>query len=299
MPGQGITDRGDHAVTWESMTIDELATYQRACGAHVVKINNTWWTEARPFFFRPLFPFAEIHPNFKEYPLQSLVGGILHLVPTGAAGNTNMKLFLYDELKEYSLDKLAAKHKWVIRKGSENFSAKRITDQNEFIDTAFPIYESFFARTGYFYKKDRLKKSVFATWSETLFDHPKIVTTGAYHQDKLSAIDISYRVEDVIIDDVFFSDTESQALRVTDFLLHTLRDAAASSDAKYLFRGFPTGKETLDESKIRRGCKIFQMPAYCKINPLALYVGKVFMNESYKKLVAMTSITDGDKTRPD
>jgi hypothetical protein len=86
---------------------------------------------------------------------------------------------------------------------------------------------------------------------------------------------------------------------VTDFLLHELRESAASSDARYLFRGFPTGKETLDGSKLKRGCKVFLMPAYCKINPLALYVGKLFMNESYKKLVAMTSITDEDTARTD
>jgi hypothetical protein len=296
----GIPDREkEDAMNWEPMTIDELARYQQASGAHVVKINHTWWTEARPFFFRPLFPFAEVYPKFKEYPLQSLVGGVLHPVPADVAGNTRMKLFVYDELKEYSADKLAAKQRWIIKKGQENFSAKRITDLNEFIDSAFPIYESFFARTGYFYKKERLKKSVFATWSETLFEYPKIVINGAFHQDKLSAIDISYRVEDVIIDDVFFSDSESQGMRVTDFLLHELRESAASSDARYLFRGFPTGKETLDGSKLKRGCKVFLMPAYCKINPLALYVGKLFMNESYKKLVAMTSITDEDTARTD
>lgn len=281
---------------WEPMTIDELATYQRACGAHVVKIDQTWWTEARPFFYRPLFPFAEIHPEFKKYPLQCLVGGVLHLVPAGSTGNTSMKLFVYDELKYYSLDSCNSKQKWIIKKGMDHFSARTITDRQIFIDSAFPIYQSFFARTSYFYKKDRLKKSVFAAWAKTLFDYPKIMITGAYHQETLSAIDISYQVEDVIIDDVFFSDTQSQALRVTDFLLHTIRSAAAASDAKCLFRGFPSGKQTLDESKLRRGCKIVKIPAYCRINPLALFVGKAFMNESYKKLVAMTSITDGDDT---
>ena len=283
---------------WEPMTVDELAAYQKACGVRVVKIRDTWWVEPRPFFFRTLYPLAEIDPEFNNYPLLHLVGGVLHLVPSGVGSNTSMKLFLYDELKDYSISKMATKQKWVIKKSLENFTARRITDLNEFIDTAFPIYGSFYDRTKYSYKKERSQKEAFAAWARTLFDFPKIVITGAYHEGNLAAVDISYQVENLIIDDVFFSDSQSQGLRVTDFMVHTLREAAASSDARYLFRGFPCGKQTLDESKIRRGCKIYRIPAYCKVNPVALMVGKLFMNESYRKLMTITadSYLDGHET---
>lgn len=274
---------------WEPMTIDELAAYQRACGVHVVKIQDTWWIEPRPFFFRTLYPLAEINPDFRHYPVQHMIGGVLHLVPNGVDSNTSMKLFLYDQLEEYSTEKMATKQKWVIKKSMENFQAKRITDINEFIDTAFPIYESFYDRTRYSYKKERSQKVIFADWSKNLFNFPKIMITGAYHEGKLAAVDVSYQVEDLIIDDVFFSDTQSQGLRVTDFMVHTLREAAAASGAKFLFRGFPCGKQTLDESKVRRGCKIFRIPAHCKVNPVALFVGRLFMNESYRKLMTITS----------
>ena len=283
---------------WETMTVDELAAYQRACGVKVLKIKETWWIEPSPFFFRTLFPFAELNPEFNKYPLQHLVGGVLHLVPAGVANNTSMKLFLYDQLGAYSIDEMTAKQKWVIRKSMENFCARRITESTEFIDTAYPLYESFYDRTKYSYKKERTQKEIFSAWAKNLFDFPKIVVTGAYHEDKLSAVDISYRVENVIIDDVFFSDTQSQGLRVTDFMVHTLREEAAATDARYLFRGFPCGKQTLDESKLRRGCKIFKIPAYRKINPVALYLGKLFMNESYRKLITITadSYLDGHET---
>ena len=274
---------------WEPMTIDELAAYQRACGVHVVKIKDTWWIEPRPFFFRTLFPLAEISPEFKRYPVPHLIGGVLHLVPAGTAGNANMKLFLYDQLKDYSLSKLTTKQKWVIKKSTENFYAKRITDLKDFIETAFPIYELFFNRTRYSYKKERSQKAIFAAWAKTLFHFPKIMIIGAYNQDRLSAVDISYQVDGLIIDDVFFSDTPSQGLRVTDFMVHTLRERAASSEARFLFRGFPCGKQSLDESKINRGCKIYKIPAHCRVNPVSLYLGKLFMNESYKKLMTITS----------
>lgn len=285
-------------MSWEPMTIDEYAAFQRSSGANVIKIQDTWWTEARPFFFRPLFPFATITPLLKNYPLQAVVGGVLHPVPEGCSSNSSMHLFLYDELDHYSIDKMAAKQRWIIKKGFDNFSARRITGEDLFVEEACRIYESFYNRTQYFYKRERTDKDAFAAWAKTLFQYPKIVIMGAYHQDRLCAVDISYQVDDVIIDDVFFSDTESQRMRVTDFLVHTLREAAKGSSARLIFRGFPTGKQTLDDSKLMRGCKVLKLPAYCKINPLALYLGKAFMNESYQKLVAITSFSDSKSDKP-
>jgi hypothetical protein len=286
------------AMTWEAMTIDEYAAFLSSTGMKVVKVQDTWWTEARPFFFRPLFPFAEITPQFKRYPVQALVGGVLHLVPSDVPGNSNMHLFMYDRLDEYSLGGLNTKQRWIVRKGMDNFTARRITDLNQFVEEGCSIYESFYNRTRYFYKRERTNKAHFYAWAKPIFQQPKVVITGAYHKEKLAAIDISYQVEDIIIDDVFFSDSESQPLRVTDFLVHTLRESARSSQARLIFRGFPTGKQSLDVSKLTRGCKILKMPAYCKINPLALYVGKAFMNDSYRKLIAITSFTDNGKPNP-
>ena len=285
-------------MVWEAMTLDEYAALQRATGAKVLKVQGTWWTEPRPFFFRPLFPFARITPQARNYPVRSLVGGVLHLVPSETAANSRMHLFLYDDPDGYCLEQMAAKQRWVIKKASESFCARRITDLDHFVDQASGIYRSFYHRTGYFYKKERLNTDYFAAWARPFFDQPKTVIMGAYHKERLSAVDISYRVEDVIIDDIFFSDNQSQSLRVTDFLVHTLRESARGSDARFIFRGFPTGKQTLDDSKVNRGCRIVMLPAYCKINPMALYLGKTFMNESYRKLMAITSYPDADGAAP-
>ena len=274
---------------WDPMTIDEFAAFQRATGAHVVKIRGTWWVEARPFFFRPLFPFSEIEPNGGNYPIRSLVGGVLHPVPPGVSGNCCMNLFLHDGIKEYSLELLGSRARGPIKKSLENLRAARITDANSFTEEAYPVYRAFYDRTRYFYKSERTAKRSFLAWARSIFQNAKIVAMGIYHRETLCAVEISYQVEDIIIDDVFFSDTRSQQLRVTDFMVHTLREAARSTDARYIFRGFPSGKESLDQSKVERGCKIVRLPAYCRINPVAFYVGKAVLNSSYRKLAAMTS----------
>lgn len=285
-------------MTWEPMTIDEYATFQRATGAKVVKVDGTWWTEARPFFYRPLFPFAEVVPQLRKYPLQSAIGGVLHAVPAQAESNSQLTLFVYDDLKEYSLEQFSAKQRWVIKKAMEHFEARRVTDFDSFVEEASRIYASFYDRTKYFYRKERTDKERFAAWAKPYFEQNKVVITGAYRNGRLAAVDISYRVQEVIIDDVFFSDSESQPLRVTDFLVHVLRDSVSRSGASILFRGFPTGKDSLDGSKVRRGCRVLKLPAYCRINPVALYVGKKFLNESYRKLVAMTGFEAAEGAEP-
>ncbi|HBG04524.1 MAG: hypothetical protein A2075_14235 [Geobacteraceae bacterium GWC2_58_44] len=270
---------------WDPMTMDEFAMCQQAEGLKLVHLDGVWWVEIRPFFFRPLFPFAEIDPNSKRYPLKALVGGLLHVVPDGVAANSTMNFFVYDDLKNYSLETLSRKRRKVVMKGLENFTAKPLTDPDEFVATAYDVYMSFQKRTNYSYKDERVNREVFSEWARNLFRNPKIRKLGAYHKDKLCAVETSYRIEDVIIGDTLFANDLSLSLKVTDFLYHTLREAAVHTDARYFFVGLPTGVKSLDQSKLIRGCKLLNKPACYKINPLTLSVVKVFMKSSYHKLL--------------
>uniref|UniRef100_C6E248 Uncharacterized protein n=1 Tax=Geobacter sp. (strain M21) TaxID=443144 RepID=C6E248_GEOSM len=281
-------------MTWQRMSMEEYAAFKRNGGDRVVKIKGTWWVEARPFFFRPLFPLSRVTPGLANYPVRSLVGGVLHLVPEQAPANSNMNLFLYQDLAGYALEGMDKKSRWVVRKSMENFRAERLTDVELFIAQAYPVYRSFYDRTKYFYKSERTAERFFAKWARTIFSNPKVKVTGAYRQDRLSAVDISYQVEDLIIEDVFFSDSMSQQLRVTDFMLHVLREQASRSDARMLFRGFPSGKESLDRAKMMRGCRLLALPAHCRMNPLALYLGKTLRNGSYRKLAAIIAAPQQD-----
>jgi len=281
--------RGTEQMRYQRMTIQEYALYQRSLGLKVEKRNDVWWAEVRPFFFRPLIPLAEVDPDATRYPGKSRIGGFLHAVPPSATTNTEMNFFIYDDIQRYSLGQLKEKHRHITRKGIRNFEARQLTDAGTFIDGAYELYLSFFARTRYQYKKERLDRAYFIDWSEKLFGDDRVLVVGAYRMGKLSAIDVSCQVEGLIIDEIFFSNKESLDLKVTDFLLHTIREAAAFSDAAYIFRGLPSGHRTLDESKLTRGCKVMRKPALLWINPLALYTAKLFMKKCYSKLLGITS----------
>lgn len=274
---------------WEPMTIDEYAEFQQRTGLKVTKVGDTWWAEPRPFFFRPLFPLAQVPPEPGNHPARSRLGGVMHPVPD-RGGNSFMHLFLYDEPQAYSVDTLNSKHRQTIRRALRDFTPRRLTDKALFVDEACGIYHSFYQRTRYFHQKERLDRKRFAAWAEPLFDNPKVVVMALYREEKLAAVETAYQVEDVIIEDVYFSDTESQGLQVTDAMVHTIREAAKASSARFIFRGYPSGKKSLDQSKIMRDCKVMRLPAYVRINPVVLCLVKRLMPQGYRKLMAMTSL---------
>ncbi|NQT26407.1 hypothetical protein HQ585_13725 [candidate division KSB1 bacterium] len=271
-------------MNYEPLTVDEFAMLERANGTNVIKIDDIWWTEVKPFFFRPLLPFREINPIFNKIPLKFLIGGYQHVVDSRIHSNSTMSFFAFDDIQNYSFDNLSSSRRNVIRRSLKNFSAKQMKDEKEFVNDAFKVYVSFYERTKYYYNKKRINKSYFSAWAEILFKFPKLMIIGTYHQDKLSAVSISFLIDENIIDATFFSDTQSQKMQVTDFILHTIRETASHSDAKYILRGMPSGKEGLDNAKLTRGCRLIKKPAYYKINPITSLGLKLFMKNSFTKI---------------
>jgi hypothetical protein len=269
---------------WKPMTMDEFAAFQQADGMKVVKVDDAWWAEIRPFFFRPLLPLTVIDPMCQSYPVKARLGGVLHAALPGSPANSQMHFFVYDDLDNYSLETLSKKRRKLAVQGMDTFVLKEFSDLDAFVTAAYPVYLCFFRRTKYRYRSDRVEKEGFVKWATVLFEHPKIVKVGAFHGDQLCAVEISYQVEDVIIGDTLFSNEFGKRQNVTDFVLHRLREAAVGSGARYFYLGLPTGVASLDQSKLIRGCKVLTRPAYLRINPVALSLAKLLMKPSYRKL---------------
>ena len=272
---------------WDPMTIDDFAQYKREDGMKVVKVDGVWWAEVRHFFFRPLVPFHELEPWSKRYPAKAILGGFLHVVPSHVQTKSCINFHVYDDLKNYSLDILSSNRRRKIRMGLNKFTDRQITDVDEFVACGYEIYKIFFARTNYWYKNNRTQKEEFRAWARTMYDYPQIDKIGVYLNDKICAIVTSFQIDDIIFGDNLFSDNVGLNQNVVDFIMHRFRETAASTDAKYFFSGLPTGKDSLDSSKLKRGCKLLSLPAYCKINPAALLLARLVMKDSYHKLLAV------------
>jgi len=270
---------------WQQLSMDEFAQYRRGEWMKLVKIDGIWWAEVRPCFYRPLHPFREIHPWSKRYPIKAFLGGFLHAVPPDVKASTYINFHVYDNLPAYSLELLTSNKRRLTRRALERFQVNPILDPEEFVESGYDIYKEFFSRTNYWYKRDRILKDNFKAWVANLFAFPKISKNGFYLDGKLVAIETSFRVENVIYADNLFSDNMSLKANVVDFVQHTLRESASRTEAKYLFIGLPTGKQSLDSSKLEKGCKVLTIPSYCKINPFALCASKYIMRDSYNKLL--------------
>jgi hypothetical protein len=274
---------------WDPMTIDEFARYKRADGMNVVKIHGVWWAEVRPCFFRPLNPFQEIAPWTKLYPPKSLLGGIIHVVPSHVPARSCLNFHVYDDLQNYSIDSLSANRRKHTRRGMKIFTDRPLGDLNEFVAAGHDIYKIFYERTHYWYKSNRTRRSEFHAWAKKLYDCPKIVKTGIYIDNKISAVVTSFQVDDIIFGDNLFADNLGLSLNVIDYIMHRFRESSAGTGARYFFSGLPTGKASLDSSKMMRGCKLLRLPAYCLINPAALTLARLLMKDSYHKLLTVMS----------
>ncbi len=271
---------------WERMTIDEYAELEQANGTPVVQVNGFWWRKIRPFVYQPLFPFYGMDPHFISPPRNSSIGGFRCVVKNHEMANCTMSYFLFDDIREYSLDALNKHRRWSIRKGLSHIELRIVSDIDEFISYGYKAYLEFYKRTAYSYKKDRQHLDVFTKWAEILFRFSKIKILGAYYEGKLSAISVSYLVEDIIYIATFFSNNECMKLHVTDLVIHTIRQKAAESSlARYIYFGHVTGIKNLDKSKLLRGCKLIELPAFYHVNLLTHFALKFFFPCEYSKFV--------------
>lgn len=271
---------------WERMTIDEYAALESAHGAVVTKVDGIWWRRVRPFFYQPLFPFLEIVPHSKKIPPAGHLGGYQHVVPGPDMGNSWRNFVIWDEVRGYSIDSVGRHRRNTIKKGMKVFTVREMRDPEEFIAQAYPVYLSFYERTRYRYKNERTDKKYFAQWARTLYRFPKVKILGAYHNDQLSAMDVTYVVEGVLIEATSFSKTEHLKYQVADLMAHVLREkATACPNVDFLYEGAATGNRGIDQSKLNRGCKIVSKPAFYRLNPLAFLVLKSCMKNAYEKLL--------------
>jgi hypothetical protein len=121
--------------------------------------------------------------------------------PSWRLSQRQHELFVYDDLQNYSFDNLSNKRRRITKQGIENFELRVFADPEEFVGSAYDVYLSFYNRTRYYYKSERVDREVFAKCGRKLFDNPKILKIGAYHGKRLCAVEVSHWVDKVIIGD--------------------------------------------------------------------------------------------------
>lgn len=250
------------------MTLREYGALETGLGANVVEYDHTWWRWTRWGFLRPLFPFDSFDRRSRRIPRQGRWLGYQHAVRSASRANSVLRLIVFEKLREYSLGALPKRLRQRIRKGLEIFRVEQILDPVRFTEEAWPVYCAFFRRTGYKYRSDRIRKERFAEWAAALFSRPEVQVLGAYDANGLAGIDSLWPVEDVVVAGPTFSRTDALKGRVSDVLLHALREKALQLlGSRILVMGWLTGIASLDGFKLERGARLLELPAYAWLAP--------------------------------
>jgi len=273
---------------WQRMTVEEFASFERSQGERIIKIKGVHWRRVRPCFYRPLLPFQEHQPEAISPPSFSWFGGFQHAVSPDRKGNSVLNALLFEETEAYSLESLNKSQRKEIKLAAREFIIRPVQDVNEFKVQAYPVYRSFYERTGYEYKSERFNRDCFCNWADSLLVNPKVVVLGAYRNNQLGAVSVTNWVENTIIYSMTFADAQSLRQHVTSLMLHSIREALAGrSQVKQMFIGMYNyyGRTSTHDFYLLRGCKLVRKPALLHINPVAKAFLMRFLPEQYARLV--------------
>jgi hypothetical protein len=272
-------------IPWQRMTVKEFAVYERILGQGIIAVNGTYWRQVRPLFYRPLLPYQEYQPGLVVPPSLGLLGGFQHAVPPDETANSSLNLLMFEDAKAYSLDCLDYNRKRQVKLAAKQFIIRPVADINKFKQEAYPVYLSFYERTRYQYGSQRRNQACFSQWADDLFQIPQVVVLGGYRNGGLGGVSVSLLVENTLCYMMFFCDTESLRLGLSDLMLHFVREAAAKGQcAKQIFAGLYKGGNGLDDFYLLRGCTLVRKPALLHINPLTAFFLKCFLPEQYARL---------------
>ena len=108
-------------ISWQSMSLDEFAAFERSQGHMIIKIRNVYWRRVRRFFYRPMLPSHELSPDMFAAPCGAFFGGIQYAVPPGQKANSFLDLMLFEDTSAYCLDSLERHKKKQIRQSGKVF----------------------------------------------------------------------------------------------------------------------------------------------------------------------------------
>jgi hypothetical protein len=184
---------------WLEMTEERYAAFERATAMTVVQCESTWWTQVRPYFYRPLLPF-KTYDSRKMRQEFDRMGGYQHGVQAGEPHNSYLNPIIFDDLRNYDAESLRKGARGCLKKAlNENLTVRRLTDVEEFWEQGYPAYLSFFNRTRYHFDTSRREKAGFRRWAQRVFQFPEAVVLGAFRGEQLVSFEISCRVGDALI----------------------------------------------------------------------------------------------------
>jgi len=272
--------------SWQPISDDDLATFQRSMGTKVLKVGDVYWTQVRPFFFRPLLLFKEYDAESIRPPLMSNFGGCQYSVKGAASANSYLNSLFFENSPGYSIATLDNARRRQVKRAQPEYIIQPLTDVQEFKQQAYPVYLSFYERTRYSVGAKRRDPAFFEQWADALFKIPKILVLGGYRSGVLGGISLSYLADQTVVYATFFCDNVALDLYLPGLMIHAVRQAAAALPGiSRVYAGNFKGLRGLDDFYRLRGASLVRQPMRLDINAGALFLLKKLRPKQYAHLL--------------
>jgi hypothetical protein len=275
---------------WQSMTIDRYAAFERATSVKVVKAGDIWWHQVRPLLYRPLLPFKkyELKKTTEEF---DRIGAFQHGVEDGQAHNSYLNPIIFDDVHNYEINTLPYSVRKHIKKALKNdVTVSRIVDEEEFKETAYPCYVSFYERTRYGFDRSRRTREGFSRWARTLFQFPETVILGAFLGRELVSYEIACLVEDTLFLKTLVNSDKALRLGAADLLLHSYRTSCREQPSiRAIYDSMLGQSPGINEYYLVRGARVLALPAVLHVHPLLEWLIKKVNTGIYKRLLGLSN----------
>ena len=249
----------------QPMSLSAYAQQQGRLGAKVIHRHGVYWRRVRPFFYRPLLPVLEFSTPVVQTPV-AWPGGFQYVVAEGLQANSTMNFLMLDELNNYSLESLTHKRRQLIKRAAQQFQVRSLQDPESLKAQGHSVYLSFYQRTRYTYKQDRISYKVFCRWIDTLFSRPETILLGGYGPNGLAAISTSYWVDHTLVYSTLICESDALHKNLGELMFHEVRQLAANhSGIRQIYVRNYHGGNSLDQYYLYRGCQLVRKPARLEI----------------------------------
>jgi len=285
MQSASASEQNLPSISWSAMSIERYATFEQSLGAKVLRIGDIWWVQIRPFFYRPLLPFKRYDTEQVKRAIGNR-GVFQHAVMDGQSYDSYLNPVIFDDLQSYEPKRLCRNFRRCLKAAlASGATVRRILDEQEFCEKVYPIYLSFYQRTGYRFGKSRREKAEFSKWAHVLFQFPEVVVLGAFTGPELVAVHISCLVENTLIPKALITSDRALKLEAPDLLLHCCRMSALKQpNLQQMYSGMLSKNAGMNIYKSRRGACVLALPASLHIHPLALWSIKKASPATYSRL---------------
>lgn len=258
----------NYTTPYARMDPRQVAEYVGLLGPAVTWSGGLPWMRVRPGFYRPVQILQPLPERRPQLPLLARCGGAQWAVSDPREANSHLNLVVFTQAERYSPASLDKKRRWQLRQAQLHLRVREFSGPEEFSACAHPVYLSFQDRSGYQVGRARRDPLVFAEWGRRALALAGIRVLGAWHESQLTAVSVTYRVEDTVQYATFFCDDTGLKYYSADLMLHVAREmASVSPGVKRVSAGTWKKIPGLDDFYRLRGAEIAAVPARLHLNP--------------------------------